>query len=395
MRFLLVTPVFVPAYGYGGPPRVTLSLAHALQSVGHEVLVLTTTANGKTELDVPIGVETMVERVPVIYSPRRLLKSYFYSPDLLATLRKVGPSFDIGLGKGVWTYINAAASSAFAAMDIPYCLYPEGTFDSWAMRYHGARKRLYWSLIERRNGLRAAGFIAAAAGEAQQIRTLGFTQPIAIIPNAAEISENSAAPDLRPEVHFPAVEGKRILLFMARLHPKKGLERLLRAFALAHGDFPDAILVVIGSGEVLYEAQLKALAETLGIGEKVLFVGFLTGDRMISLLQHAYLYVLPSYSEAMPLSVQNALTCGTPVVISDACNMPEIVEYGAGVVLPTSFEPGALADALTRLLRHHEERDAMARQTTRLVAERYSVAAVGRRTADFCESLLHGASSAR
>ena len=112
MRFLLVTPVFVPAYCYGGPPRLTLSLAHALQSVGHEVLVLTTTANGATELDVPVGVETTVENVPVIYSPRKLLKSYFYSPDLLATLRKVGPHFDIGLVKGVWTYVNAAASSA-------------------------------------------------------------------------------------------------------------------------------------------------------------------------------------------------------------------------------------------------------------------------------------------
>ena len=272
----------------------------------------------------------------------KFLKSYFYSPDLLSTLRKVGPHFDIVLGKGVWTYVNAATSSALTAMGKPYCVYPEGTFDSWAMSYHGARKRLYWSLIERRNGLRAAGFIAATAREAQQVRSLGFNQPIAVVPNAAEISEDSATADIPPETYFPAVQGKRILLFMARLHPKKGLERLLQAFSLAHADFPDAMLVVGGSGEVQYEAQLKTLAEVLGISSKVLFTGFLTGDRMTSVLRHAYVYVLPSYSEGMPLSVQNALTCGVPVVISDACNMPEVAEYGAGVVMSGNFEPRRL-----------------------------------------------------
>jgi glycosyltransferase involved in cell wall biosynthesis len=162
----------------------------------------------------------------------------------------------------------------------------------------------------------------------------------------------------------------------------------LHAFLLMYADFPDAVLVVAGAGEAQYEAQLKTLAENLGISGKVLFVGFLTGDKMTSVLRHAYLYVLPSYSEGLPLSVQNALTCGAPVVISDACNMPEVAEYGAGVVLPTNFKPRDLADALTRVLNNSHERDAMAQQTTRLVAERYSLEAVGRRTASFCESLL-------
>ena len=388
MRFLLVTTVFVPAYSYGGTPRVTLSLAQALQSVGQEVLVLTTNANSETELNVPVGVETAFEDVPVVYFPRRLLKSYFYAPDLITTLRKVGPHFDIGLVKGAWTYVNVAVSSALASMDIPYCLYPEGTVDPWAMSYHGTRKRLYWSLVEKRNFLKAAGFVAASAKEEQQLRSLGFAQPIAIVPNAAVISENGVTDDVSPETYFPSVKGKRILLFMARLHPKKGLERLLHAFSLVHIDFPDVLLVVIGSGEAQYEAQLKGMSESLGIGGKVIFTGFLTGDRMTSLLRHAYLFVLPSYSEGMPLAVQNALTYGVPVIISDACNMPEIGEYGAGVILGGGFESRDLADVLSNLLNGGHARNMMAQQSQRLVAERYSLEAVGRRTADFCSSLL-------
>jgi glycosyltransferase involved in cell wall biosynthesis len=365
-----------------------LSAAKSLQEVGHDVLVLTTDACGSGRLDVPLNVATTYEGVPVVYFQRRLLKPYFYVPDLVAALRRMAQDCDICLIKGHWTYINVAVSSLLASLNVPFCMYPEGTLDPWAMQYRGVKKTLYWYLVEKYNYRRASGFIAASANEERQLREHGLTQPTVIIPNAVSRSEFSAPRSGNAERYFPALAKRKVLLFMSRLHPKKGLDLLLRAFPQVRDAVPDALLVVVGSGDPAYESYIHGLVGELNIQSHVLFVGTLTGEKVISLIHYAHVFVLPSHSEGMPMAVQNALACGVPVIISRFCNMPEVKRYGAGIELEDVNDRDELASAMIGVLHEDASRTSMGLSAVHLVDDLYSFESVGRKMAGFCAGLI-------
>lgn len=388
MRILFIATVFPPAFLYGGPPRATLSTAKSLMHVGHDVLVLTTDASPSGRLDMPYSEETSYEGVSVIYFRHHLYKPFFYSPELKSAISKLAPEFDICLVKGHWTYINFAASSLLSSIHKPFCLYPEGTLDPWAFRYRGLKKRMYWELVEKRNYHRANGFIAASVNEEQQLRAHGLVQPITVVPNAVALSEFDQSTTVYADQFRSDFSGREVVLFLSRLHPKKGLDLLLLAFSRLHKKHPNALLVVIGSGKPSYESHIQEMARDLDIRNDVLFLGTVFGERMIALLRYADVFVLPSYSEGLPMAVQNALACGTPVIISRFCNMPEVADYQAGAVLEDLQDINELSDSIFQILADKELRQTMGTNAIRLVSDVYSYQAVGQKTADFCKDIV-------
>jgi len=386
VRILNVTSVFPPAWAYGGPVTITHKIAEGLQDLGHSVLTLTTNRGGARNLDVPLGTPTLWGKAPVIYFPVRRGVP-FYSPELRRTLRQRLPSHNVMLVNGGWTYVNWAARVESVSASRPQILYAQGVFDPWALAHHGLRKKVWWRLVERNNYARAAAVVAVTRTEADQIRGMGVTGRIEVIPNGVEPRdfddfESRESLDQR----FPALRDRLFVLFLGRLHRKKGLEELVPSFRDVLQKHPDALLVLAGPDDRGYRQEVETLVRHNNLTSSVLFTGLVSGATKAGLLRAAAVFVLPSYSEGLPLGVLEAMACARPVVITPFCNLPEVEEAGAGLIV----RPRAhfLAAAISALLSDKEAMDQIGQNGLRLVRERLTWESIARKTAALCEEIV-------
>lgn len=391
LNFLHISSVFPPAFGYGGVPQAALGLAQALMNQGHDNLVLTTDANGAQRLPVISDRLTHYRQVPVIYSRCWGRNSYFYSPALATHLRQRARKFDLALVRGNWGYINLVARKLLPPVRLPYILYAEGTFDAWAMRHKRWKKLPYWHLIEKYNYRQAAGAIALTEVEYHQTKQYVPQIPVEIIPNGINFEDFYPVPDYNEFAkRFPDLQNRPFILFLSRLHYKKGLDILLPALAefLRSTDHPDNLprLVVAGAGNRAIEEALQAQVARLGLGAQVRFIGMVTGYDKLLLLHHCCFFILPSRSEGLPVAVLEALTCAKPVIITPQCNLPEVAETGAGLVV--DLNPAALAQAMRWMWATRETHAAMGEQALRLIQDRFTWRAVAERTVHFCQQIL-------
>jgi poly(glycerol-phosphate) alpha-glucosyltransferase len=265
--------------------------------------------------------------------------------------------------------------------------------DPWAFSHSRWKKRLVWHGWERRALERAGALHALCPAEAASLRALGLTAPIAVIPNgvllpAAAGANGAGAGPLPPPPWAEQVpEGERVLLFLSRFHAKKGLEPLLQAWA-SLGEEPRRRgwwLALVGYGD---DGALAARVERTG-PERVLVHGPCFGAAKEACLAAASAFVLPSFSEGLPMAALEAMAHRLPCLLSPACNLPEAYDRGAA----TAVEPEAtaLGGALRQLLQQPAaELAAMGDAGRQLVAERFSWQQVAERTAGLY-GWLHGA----
>jgi glycosyltransferase involved in cell wall biosynthesis len=201
---------------------------------------------------------------------------------------------------------------------------PRGALSPWAMTHGSRLKRVMWPLLQRPSLRAAACFHATADAELHQIRELGFTQPVAVIPNGVDI------PGSEPR----KPDDFRTLLFLGRIHPKKGVDTLLHAWHAVMGRFPDWRLKIVGSDAVYGDASgyltaMKTLSARLGL-ERVSFEGPHYGAAKWDAYGAAELFVLPSHSENFGMTVAESLAAGTPVVVTKGAPWAEIETHGCG-----------------------------------------------------------------
>jgi len=233
--------------------------------------------------------------------------------------------------------------------------------DSWALENSRLKKKVASALYERRHLKRAACLHALCASEADSIRAFGLKNPIATIPNGIEIPQ-SKTKDTR---YKRKDADKKLMLFLGRLHPKKGLENALRAWAKIRGQESGVRgqeewqFVIAGWDQGDHEVKLKQLCEELGLsfaevpakqflsleassgqlsGFSVVFVGPLFGELKAQLLERANIFILPSFSEGLPMSVLEAWAYELPVVMTDYCNLPEGFSADAAIHIDTKVE---------------------------------------------------------
>lgn len=288
---------------------------------------------------------------------------------------------------GLWEESTAVACKVARTLGKPYVLSAHGMLEPWALATKKLKKRVYAALVERGNVAGAACLHALTAAEAEQYRDFGATCPIAVIPNAVDLPE-----DAHPELFFtryPELRGKRIVLFLSRLHPKKGLDLLVEAWARVGRRHPEAHLVIAGPDSKGMQAKLTAQAVAAGVDDRITFTGMLTGSMKWSALDAAECYALPSYSEGLSMALLEAMGIGLPVIATRACNMPEITEANAGWEIDATIE--ALTSALGDLLDHAPEQHwVKGRNGASLIADRYSPARVARQTAEVYAFVLGG-----
>jgi glycosyltransferase involved in cell wall biosynthesis len=238
--------------------------------------------------------------------------------------------------------------------------------DIWSLNQSALKKKLYLELVLKRDLERASALIFTAPQERDQVMQLristdSIVEPLAIDFEALDIAQ--AADMLRRLI--PALGESRFLLFLGRVHPKKGLEILLAAMTAVRNDTE---LVVAGPCEHDYLNALKKQIDELGISDRVHFIGMVKGDTKRALLAAASLFVLSSYQENFGVAVAEALVSGTPAIVSKQVNLANlIVERSLGGVVP--MESAALAAEINRWLDDDELREQAGERAARVIRE--------------------------
>jgi glycosyltransferase involved in cell wall biosynthesis len=292
---------------------------------------------------------------------------------------------------GIWRAYSAAGGSLAAHGRKPFVVSAHGMLDRWALGNKHWKKAVYSALVERPNLRRAACLRALTRTEVEDYRSFGLRNPIAIIPNGVDVPPQ-LSPDRFLELH-PELKGRRIVLFLSRIHYKKGVDLLARAWAAVAPAFRDAHLLYVGPDFENTLSGLRRLVESLGIASRVTFVGMLAGEQKWSAMAAASVFVLPSHSEGFSIATLEALGAARPVIITHQCSFPDVAGAFCGwTINPNTAElESALSDALSRT-----EADLawMGENGRRLVDARYTWPVIGSQMSDVYDWVLGGSKPA-
>lgn len=311
-------------------------------------------------------------RLPVValrsYGP----SSFCFTPRMAASVNEWKP--EIVHVHGLWTYLSVLTPRLLKPLR-PYIVSPRGMLDGWALRNSAWKKKIATILYEHRHLSHSACIHALCASEAVAIRQFGVKQPICLIPNGVDLPAGEPLPPPAWAQRIPP--GSRTLLFLGRIHPKKGLVPLLRAWSHLPQEH-EWHLVIAGWDQNGHQAELETLAERLGIAPTVSFVGPLFGAEKAASLRYASAFVLPSFSEGLPMAVLEAWAYHLPVLFTPHCNLPEGASAGAALsVEPTVPELTEALRELTCLSRRDLQE--MGQQGFQLVQQRFSWSALAQR----------------
>src|SRR5580658_4163801 len=296
-------------------------------------------------------------------------KSFGYMAGLTDALER--SHLDLLHVHGLWMYPSVEGHRWAKAHRKPYVISPHGMLDSWALRNAQWKKRLASVLYEDANLKGAACLHALCDAELKAIRAYGLSNPVCVIPNGIDLPESQTG--TKSEAQPLSRANGRALLYLGRIHPKKGLTNLLHAWKMAAQGFgvPGPwVLVIAGWDQGGHETELKLLAARLGISSSVLFVGPQFDEAKRASYAHADAFVLPSFSEGLPMVVLEAWAHRLPVLMTHQCNLPEGFASRAAVQIKP--EVGSIAAGLKTLfaLPDHE-RLAMGARGQQLVEERF------------------------
>jgi len=321
-----------------------------------------------------------------------------YSPGLRDAF--LATPADLVHSHALWMYNSVLLTRWAHRCRRPYLISLQGLLEPWALRNSGWKKRLALLLYERRCLEGAACLQATAAAEIRSVREFGLRQPICVIPNGVDLPDLGAPP---PPVKNP--DGRRTLLFLGRLHPKKGLPNLLEAWAAEKargGAAAEWTLKVAGWDQGGHEEKLMRLASQLGLAwcdvresgteegglkADLIFAGPQFGDDRDDCYRRCDGFILPSFSEGLPVAVLEAWSYAKPVLMTPGCNLPE--GFAARAAWSMEPNPEDIARALGEFFRTPEtERDAAGQRGRRLVEERFTWTRIGAQAAGVYSWLL-------
>jgi len=304
----------------------------------------------------------------------------------------------------LWMYPSVAVHRWHRRTGRPYLVTANGMLEPWTLASSRLNKRLAALCYENRMLHAAACLQANTEKEAADFRTYGLKNPICVIPNGVELKN---AETLKTE----KVKGERkILLFLGRVHPKKGLVNALRAWKEAAGNANDWQFIIAGWDQGGHGEELKTLCRELGLSysetpaselltknqepstknaEGIAFAGPVFGDEKDALLRRADAFILPSFSEGLPMAVLEAWAYGLPVLMTEHCNLPEGFRDGAALRIGT--DPESIAEGLRELFQGScQDLETMGANGRTLVEERFTWPKVAAQMKEVYEWMVGG-----
>jgi len=322
----------------------------------------------------PLSVQT--------FRPR--LRAWGYSNQLVPAM--LDADLDVLSVHGLWKYCSVGSQRWHRQTGRPYLVHPHGMLEPWALRNAMWKKRIAAALYENQHLRGAACLRALSEAEAQSIRSYGLRNPICVIPNGVDL------PDLGKAKTQPA--NPSTLLYLGRLHPKKNISNLIRAWnetfkSQRSGD--PWVLAIAGWDQGGYEAQLRQLTSDLGLLTSVTFVGPQFGADKSECYRACDAFILPSLSEGLPMAVLEAWAHAKPVLMTPECNLPEGFKGNAAVRIGNAPEEIAAGLKVLREM-SDDDRSQMGNRGRALVATRFSWPRIGEQMRRVYEWMLGGGS---
>ncbi len=375
MRHLHFTQSLEPLYG-GGLGTSTVALHREMLATGLSSTVCAT-----------YGEKPQAPAARVHEFRRIKPDALYFAPALRAKAGELVAAADVIHGHGFYVGTNYFFGSQARRQGKPLVYHAHGFFEPWILNRSRWKKRLVHWLFEDKNFRAVRLWRALTAKEAEQIRALGMRAPIVVIPNGLNLKDYAVTSSKDAPVETPWLgplkkEGRRVL-FLGRIHPKKGLDLLLAVWGELKAERKGWELIIAGPDEQGHLAVVREQVRSLGLENEVRFAGPVAGSAKVALLHSADLFVLTSYSEGFSISLLEALACGVPVVATWACNFPQITSSAAGWESDATPEsvPRVLASALLSDPKELRQRGESGR---RLVETGYSWSSIVRLLQEAC-----------
>jgi glycosyltransferase involved in cell wall biosynthesis len=373
LKILQVVPYFPPAQAFGGPVKVAYQTAKELVKRKHKVVVYTSDVKDFGSR-LRVGSDNVIDGIRVHYFRNlalTLVKKFklFITPELVSRAKKEVEKFDVIHLHEYRTFQNIVIAHYAKKYGVPYVLQAHGSLPRIM-----AKQRLKWiydALFGYRLLKGASRVIALSRVEAEQYKSVGVPEEkIEVIPNGIDLSEYA---DLPPKGCFREKLGikeeEKIVLYLGRIHRVKGLDILVKAFAKVIEGLGDVRLVVVGPDDG-YLNELKALINGLKIEDNVLILGPLYGEDKLEAYVDADVYVLTSRYETFPMSLLEAVACGTPVILTESCGVTEYFRDKVGLVV--DLNPDHLCQALLEMLLDRDRRNVF-REKCKTVIKQFEI----------------------
>ncbi|MGF1571606.1 MAG: glycosyltransferase [Sumerlaeia bacterium] len=367
----------------GGPSYSVPRLAQEVQHQGFRSLLFALEYRNQGPINRAPGVRTITVSVSPLSEKLR-----GFSRRGTKCLHAVSHHADLIHNHGLWMGPNFAARQAAQRRGLPYIISPRGMLNSWSLNHHSWKKKLAWSVYEKYNIRQADVIHATSDQEAEEIRKLKLGKPIATIPNGVDLPNDLPQANRNHlERLFPELKEKRWILFLSRIHEKKGIDDLLVAWARLEKQFPDWHLIIAGSDFTNHSEKLQELTYQFRLGHRLTFTGPLADIRRSSALHFCDMIVLPSYSENFGLVVAEALAHKKPVITTTGTPWRVLVEKDCGWWIEKT--PENLESTLKLALSLPKERlETMGENGFKLITDSYCWEPIGKQMASVYHWIL-------
>jgi glycosyltransferase involved in cell wall biosynthesis len=378
MKVLHVIPSL--SLKHGGPSFAVSFIVQSLLETGVAVDVATTDDDGPgCRMNVPLGQRLERDGYGLFYF-RKQTEFYKVSLSFNRWIASHASDYDVISLHAIFSFTTTSAAHHARRSGVPYVLIPHGILNRWGMENRRPLlKSLSFRFLENSILRHAAAMYYTSHAERREAEQTGATARAAVIPHGINAAEFQNLPSAEIFLNrFPRAKGRKLVLFLSRLDPKKALELLLPAFAQARRKHPTAMLVIAGSGDASYVAGLRGRADQLGIAGEILWIGFVGGADKLAVFAAATVFVLPSYSENFGIALLEAMASGLPCLTTPGVALAEEVQSaGPGNLLVVPAEVKPLSEALDQLLGDSALRKQLGANAARMAAERFSRPAIG------------------
>lgn len=352
----------------GGPSRSVPMLVKGLAELGVDITLMT------------IRSENMnTHALEGTNAKLKVLEPSFSRRDIAEYLKE--ENFQLIQIQSMWDLPYHKVMVEARKQGIPYVITPRGMLEPWSLSQKRWKKKLAWWLYQRNDVQKSACVFTTAEMEAEHVRNLGISTHISVIPNGIE-TDGYPCKTSRDMV-------RKQVLFLSRVHVKKGIELLFEAWKRIHPDFIDWQLLIVGNGETDYIKALELKIDSLEMRDCVKIHPPVFGDAKTQLYHESALFCLPSYSENFGMVIAEAMSCGTPVITTTNCPWEILNETRTGWCIDLSVDN--LEHALREALSMNEtDLYDKGRKASRLIRENFDYRSVTRNTLRLYQWLLNG-----